>query len=300
MDDAPTTSEAKRVREIALLSILCYVAFSVCIPLIRLPRLHGHAMHSLVNWSTLATTFLFMFLQLWLPRSLVALKMKAGAALGAAAICAVCWLGLFSLLAHARMHHHPMYSLDIVVGATGAPVALTVGLSCLGLLLSRIIREVNVLLPVAFIAMPIDYIGAMTPTGYTADMVRHHPSVVQSVSVGVPVFHGVAPIGFIGPGDVLFVAFFLAVVQNLELNTKGTFWLMFALLTATMIVVTILGVNVAALVPMGFAVLIANFRYFHLRRSEVFATIYATLIVLALATAFFVYSHHHFFPAHGK
>ena len=143
--------------------------------------------------------------------------------------------------------------------------------------------------------MPIDYIGAMTPTGYTHDMVAHHPNIVQAVSVSVPVFHGVAPIGFIGPGDVLFIAFFLAVVQNLELNQKGTFWLMFVLLTLTMFVVSVYSLNVAALVPMGFAVLIANFRYFRLQRSEVFASIYAGLIVLVVVTAFYAYSHHHLF-----
>ena len=174
-------------------------------------------------------------------------------------------------------------------------LSLTLGLTFLGTILSRIIREANVLLPVAFVAMPIDYIGAMTPTGYTADMVKHHPSVVKAVSVSVPVMHGVAPIGFIGPGDVLFIAFFLAVVQTLRMNMSGTFWLMYVFLTATMIVVTAWGFNIAALVPMGFAVLFANFRYFKLQRSEVFASLYAMIIVLLLITGFYMYSHHHFF-----
>jgi hypothetical protein len=235
---------------------------------------------------------------LWFPRAIVALKVRPLVAVGAAIVCALFWVGLFVLQGYAHMHRLGPQSAAIMLTSTGLPVMLTIGLTCLGVILSRIVREVNVLLPVAFVAMPIDYIGAMTTTGYTADMVKHHPNIVHNVSVNVPVFHGIAPIGFIGPGDVLFVAFFLAVVENLDLNKLGTFRLMFAFLTATMFVVTFLGVNVAALVPMGFAVLIANFRYFKLRRSEVFASIYAVLIVLVLVIVFYVYSHHHFF--HGR
>jgi len=51
------------------------------------------------------------------------------------------------------------------------------------------------------------------------------------------------------------------------------------------------GVGVAALVPMGFAVIAANWRYFQLRRDEVFATIYACAIVIAIVGTFYAVSH---------
>lgn len=286
---------SERAKQAAFLAVLCYLLFSFAVPLIRLPHLHGPAMRALVGWSTLATTFVFMLLQLWLPRALVALRMRAANAIASLIVCAIAWRLFYEVMENPHWHRHLLGDAYVTVCVSGMGITLTLGLTCIGTLLSRIIREVNVLLPVAFVAMPIDYIGAMTPTGYTHDMVMHHPNIVRSVSVSVPVFHGVAPIGFIGPGDVLFVAFFLAVVQNLKLNERGTFWWMYVLLTGTMLAVTIFGVNVAALVPMGIAVLVANFRYFRLQRSEVFASIYAAIIVLVIVTAFYVYAHHHFF-----
>ena len=55
-----------------------------------------------------------------------------------------------------------------------------------------------------------------------------------------------------------------------------------------------MGFNIAALVPMGLAVLIANARYFKLKREEVFATLYAGLLIIALVTGFYLfYSHTH-------
>ena len=172
---------------------------------------------------------------------------------------------------------------------------ITSACTFLGIALSRIVREVNVLLPVALVAMPIDYLGAMTPIGFTQNVMTQHPAMVQAVSVPVPTLGGLHPIGFIGPGDALFLAFFLAVVQRLALNMRGTFWGMYVLLTLTMLIVLTTGANIAALVPMGLAVLIANGPSFRLQRSEVFATLYAAVLVLVLVVAFYGYSHTHFF-----
>ncbi|HEY3333452.1 MAG TPA: hypothetical protein VGK19_25700 [Capsulimonadaceae bacterium] len=293
--DAVDKAAIERRVNLAIAAVLAYVAYSVFIPFIPLPHLPRHALQLYASVATLVTTLLFMFLQLWMPRMVVALRPRPLQAAGVVLICVAAWL-----LANAFLHPYrglareSNHTLFILRAATMGAL-LTLGLTYLGTILSRIIREVNVLLPVAFVAMPIDYIGAMTPTGYTADMVKNHPDVVKNVSVSVPVMHGVTPIGFIGPGDVLFIAFFLAVALNLRLNEKGTFKLMYVMLTATMIFVTMTGINVAALVPMGCAVLIANFRHFKLQRSEVFASLYAMALVLVLVVAFYLYSHRHFF-----
>ncbi len=297
-DESPVTPLAavsERDKQIAFAAMLCYIIFSIGVPMLQLPHLPRREMFFFVAGATLVTTLVFMFLQLWLPKALVALRPNVPQALFMLAGCIAAWF-LANMYVHPYrgMAHESNYTLQVLRSASMG-LSLTLGLTFLGTILSRIIREANVLLPVAFVAMPIDYIGAMTPTGYTADMVKHHPSVVKAVSVSVPVMHGVAPIGFIGPGDVLFIAFFLAVVQTLRMNMSGTFWLMYVFLTATMIVVTAWGFNIAALVPMGFAVLFANFRYFKLQRSEVFASLYAMIIVLLLITGFYMYSHHHFF-----
>ena len=81
------------------------------------------------------------------------------------------------------------------------------------------------------------------------------------------------------------------------MNEKGTFRLMYVLLTITMLVVIIspFPLQIAALIPMGLAVLIANKNSFKLERSEVFAMFYAIAIVLAVVVAFYLTSHKYIF-----
>lgn len=287
----PTPKLSRSPVRTAGLALLAYVAFNLLLPFVPLPhhRLGIGVIISLVLSSTLA----FMLLQLWLAQAVVAVRPRPLAAGGLALLCAGVWTLLFVLPA-AHRANPPFFVLF------GQSLAVTLGCTFLGILLSRIIREPNVLLPVALVAMPIDYLGAMTSFGFTAHMVAQHPNFVKHVSVQVPgvgsaTHHGLTPIGFIGPGDILFVAFFLAVVLRLDMNVRGTFWWIYGLLTATMIfVLSPWGINIAALVPMGLAVLIANYKYFKLKREEVFATLYAAILVLALVTGFYFYAHSRF------
>lgn len=287
-------------RRAALLVLACYLAFDLLLPLVPLP-LHRPP-RIVVGAMVFASTAAFMLLQLWLAQSVVNLKPPPALSAVLTLVFVAFW---FAVLWY--IHPHRGASLrantpffiwrPILLGLT-----ITLGCAFFGILLSRIIREPNVLLPVALVAMPIDYIGAMTPVGFTQNVVAQNPRLVQALSVPVPAVgsaghHGILhPIGFIGPGDALFMAFFFAVVLRLNLNVRGTFWWMYGLLTATMLLVlSPVGFSVAALIPMGLAVLIANGRSFKLKREEVFATIYAAALVLALVTVFYFYSHSHFF-----
>ena len=284
---APPTP--RRPWRMALLALGVYLAFNLLLPLVPLPhhRLGLAAIISLVLSSTLA----FMLLQIWLAQAIVNAKPRPLLSAGLAFLCAAVWT--LALLPVSRLLHSPL-----LIGVAQS-LAVAVGCTFLGILLSPIIREPNVLLPVALVSMPIDFLGAMTPIGFTAHIVAQHPDFVKHVSVKVPGvgsathYGGLAPIGFIGPGDVLFVAFFFAVVLRLNMNVRGTFWWIYGLLTATMLfVLSQWGFNIAALVPMGLAVLIANFRYFKLKREEVFATLYAGLLIVALVTGFYLYYSH--------
>lgn len=291
---APAAVPVPDVRRAAVYALLAYVAFNLLLPLVPLP---AHRPPALVLGAlVLLTTAAFMLLQLWLARAVVTLRPRPLVCVALAVLCAGLWTLDFWALAHSHTLRLPLFVLQLALG-----LSITLGCTFLGILLSRIIREANVLLPVALVAMPIDYLGAMTPIGFTQNAVAQHPGVVQMLSVPVPrvggAHHhsGLHPIGFIGPGDILFMAFFFAVVLRLNLNVRGTFWWMYGLLTATLLLVLVTGTNIAALVPMGLAVLAANFRHFKLKREEVFATVYAALLVVALAAGFYAYSHAHFF-----
>lgn len=291
-------------RGMALLALASYLAFDLLLPLVPLPRrpLSPVAFGGLVVASTMA----FMLLQLWLAQVVVNLKPRPAACAALALVLAALWFGV---LWYVRPHRNWAPGINaaffilrpILLGLT-----ITLGCAFFGILLSRIVREVNVLLPVALVAIPIDAIGAMTRIGFTQNAVAHNPGLVQALSVPVPAVgsgahhHGALhPIGFIGPGDALFMAFFFAVALRLHLSVRGTFWWMYGLLTATMLLVLFTEVNIAALIPMGLAVLIANGRFFKLKREEVFATVYAAALVLILVSGFYWYSHTHFFHPQG-
>lgn len=282
----------------ALLALAAYLAFDLLLPWIPLPRhIPLLAAASLVFASTSA----FMLLQLWLAQAVVSLKTRPAANAALMILFAALWFAVVWYMRPHRGWTHGANELLYILRPILLGLTITLGCAFFGILLSPIIREPNVLLPVALISMPIDYIGAMTPIGFTQNAVASNPHLVQALSVPVPsagsgTHHGALhAIGFIGPGDALFMAFFFAVVARLNLNKRGTFWWMYGLLTATMLLVLFTGLNVAALIPMGLAVSVANYRYFRLKREEVFATIYATGLILVLVTSFYFYSHSHFF-----
>ena len=273
-------------------ALLWYAAFVILVPLVPLPH---RIAFGVIAFLTLGTTVAFMFLQMLLALAVVGSKPTVPQSLGRGLVLALLWVAaLFAVhpWPHlARPANHFLYLMSNPVRG----ILLTVSLSLLGVALSRIIRERNVLLPVAFAAMPIDYLGAMAPQGFTHDVVKHAPQIVQAVSVGVPMMGGIRPIGFVGPGDVLFISFFLAAVVRLDMNVKGTFRLMYVLLTLTMLIVLQWGPPIAALIPMGIAVVAANWRMFRLERSEAFAMLYALIVVVSLAAGFYAFSHHVWF-----
>ena len=291
--------DARAARRTALLALAAYVAFDLLLPLIPIPRaaLPPIVVGLLMTLSTIP----FMLLQLWLAQSVVDLKARAVVSLLLAFALVALWLTtLFYVYPHRAWPsavNAPLFILTPLLRG----LTITLGCAFFGILLSRIIREPNVLLPVALVAMPIDYLGAMTPIGFTQNAVANNPKMVQALSVPVPAVGGggahggIHPIAFIGPGDALFMAFFFAVALRLGLNVRGTFWWMYGLLTLTMLVVLFTGIPIAALIPMGLAVLIANGRAFKLKREEVFATLYAVILILALVGGFYLYSHAHFF-----
>lgn len=272
----------------AALAVGAYAAFNLLLPLVPVSfhSLSRPALAALI----LGPTCVFMLLQLWLSRALVGLRPRPAVSVAVMAASAALWLLTLTTL-HSHGHIWPYLFRQLLLG-----LFITLACTFFGILLSRIVREANILLPVALIAMPIDYIGAMTPIGFTQNAVAQHPGIVHAVSVPVPTVGGLHPISYIGPGDALFMAFFFAVVLRLGMNDRATFWWMYGLLTIAMLLVLILpNFNIAALIPMGLAVLIANGRAFRLKRAEAFAVLYAGAFVLALVTGFYLFSHAHFF-----
>jgi hypothetical protein len=284
------------------LIVAIYFSFSVLLPLPRFDIRHVNGIIGALL--VLVPTAIFMLLQLLLSLSIVQLKLSAGKSTALAVACLAVWI---TVLAYFHPYHRVDYETLIFFRLCRFAllgIFLTLSITCLGCLLSLIIKEPALLLPVALIAMPIDYLGAMTPIGFTHDMVAHASKFVSSVSVAVPTIsvHGVSisPIAYIGPGDVLFMSMFFACVQRFSLAERGTFWWMYGLLTFSMIVVITATrpFPIAALVPMGLAVIIANLGLIKLKREEIFAVVYAGIMILVIVCVFYFYSHRHFIHMH--
>ena len=299
-DQRPAAPNARRL---VIAAIIAYAAFTLLLPLIPY---HPRVFHLPFTYATraqfylrfaafhIAPTALFMLLQLWLAQSLVALRWTVRQSVVALFLGVALWAATLALGNSFQHFTRSEAGIFAHVSPLVFSFAITLGLTAFGILLSRIVRERNVLLPAALVAMPIDFVGAMTSIGFTNNVVRRAPEIVSHVSVHVPHVSGLPVVALIGPGDALFIAFFLAAVQRLDMNLRGTFWWMFGLLTLAISEVIAVGFPIGALVPMGIAVLIANFRYFRLQRAEVFAIIYALVLILALVGAFFFLTSRHF------
>jgi hypothetical protein len=290
----PDYTQTGRARYVAIAAVVVYTLFDLLLPLVRIHPHHSRSMAEILGRLVafeLLPTGVFMLLQVWLAVSIVRLRWTGRIAAIYVAAAAVLWFLTLDQL-HPLRHAGTAVNMMILLSRTALlGLFLTTALTALGTLLARIIREPNVLLPVAVVAMPIDYVGAMTNIGFTNTVVKNAPNVVQAVSVPVPHMGGLHPLALIGPGDALFMAFFFTVVMRLDMNMRGTFWWMTCLLALAMFIVLLTPFPIAALVPMGISVLIANWRYFRLKRDEVFAMIYAALIIFAVVGAFYFISH---------
>ncbi|MEO7714869.1 MAG: hypothetical protein ABIY70_01595 [Capsulimonas sp.] len=276
----PTAPSGKWMQQ-ALIAGAVYFVFNFVLPKIHVDyaRIPSWAALVLVATSTIA----FMLLQLWVPRTIVAMEWPAKKNVIGALVFGAVWAIITFV--------HPIP----FVGRCLRGLTLTVSLAFFGILLSRIVREAKMLLPIALVAMIIDVVGAMTPIGFTNNAIQQNQPVIQPFLVPMPTVGVLHTLSYVGPGDALFIAFFFGIVQRNRLNMAGTFWLMFGLLAASMLAVLADIGNIAALLPMGIAVIAANIRYFKFDRSEVFAMIYAGVLAIAVTIAFFVYTHTHVF-----
>ena len=275
-----------------------FLIWGIVIPFIPVPVRHVPILAPLAVYA--AATVAFMFLQVWLLWSLVAYDRASSKGWQIAIAGLVTWV---VLLAGANLAERAMmrganispHLLFLVSPLTNVAASFALGFA--GARLSRFIKEAKILLPITVVAGIVDVVGAMSNIGFTSNVIKHIPKAVPMVSIAPPTFGHLPPMATVGPGDVLFLCFFYSIVQRFGMNGRGTFWVTFVLLSLTMLAVNIgpPSLRIAALLPMGLGMVIANFRYFKYTREETFAMIYAGIIVLAGAALFFVMTNRYVF-----
>lgn len=172
----------------------------------------------------------------------------------------------------------PFMSLLLIAGATST-----------GYLVSFLLRERNIVLPVAVFAGFTDF--WTVSVGPTAKMIKHAPHIVQAVSAPIPTPGAghITPISFIGPGDFIFLALLFGAICRLGMNLRRTYWFVFPLLSLGMLGVIVggaifrLNTGFPALVLIAIGVILANIGEFRLQKSEIKAIVVVVGIILALA-----------------
>jgi hypothetical protein len=170
---------------------------------------------------------------------------------------------------------------------------------CLGAggLVSRLIKDKNILLPVTLFLAALDMFLVLTPTGITHIVMNAAPQALHQMGYAVPRVatphtHGlVRQLAVVGPADLLFLAMFFASLHKFGMRARQTAWAMVPTLFAYLLIVVLLGGlavgrfslgALPALVPIGAVVLIANFRMFTLSKEEAASTVLVGLLMVGL------------------
>lgn len=168
----------------------------------------------------------------------------------------------------------------------------------LGALLSMLIRDKNLLLPVAIFLAGLDMFLVFAPVGIARQIVEKNPELFKSVAYTVPkVATGeptgmIVPMAFVGPADFFFLAMFFVAICRFNMRVHETLkWIVPVLLGYLAIVMLAGGVRIGpislgmlpALLPIGLTVLLVNRKEFKLAKDEKAATVVVGLIAVALA-----------------
>ena len=264
------------------IAIAAFAALRLCIPYARVFGGFGSA-GAAADMAIFTTAF--MAAQILVIRNLCSLQPRL--AVGGAVF-------VLSLAAFAAL-----LTLKLTIGA-GVWLDLSLDLgrllaaAFLGYVVSFSLLDKNIVLPVAGFAAYLDiWMVVWGPTKY---FVTQAPEVVQAVSAPIPApgGHG-AVVSFIGPADFVFLAIFFGAIYRLRMEPARTYWFALPLLAGAMLMVITMphfrhAVGLPALVPIGVAVIAANYRHFRLEKQEKLAVIVVSGL-LAAALAVFLLAH---------
>ncbi len=180
----------------------------------------------------------------------------------------------------------------LMAGVPGLPDLCVVALAAgLGVQLSRLLRAPNLILPVAVVLALTD-IWTVMLNGPVQRIMQSQTEAAQRVTaammVGLPpkeLQTGAAPMAGAGFADFLFVAFFVACITRFapaDALFRSTVKWVVGVLSLYVLVVMFSGLALPALVPIAVTVIVLHRRLFTYTRAELFAMIYALLLLAAV------------------
>jgi hypothetical protein len=260
----------------ALLLFACYILLVVTPLIPGLPPVAG----------SLLATLLFAALAMAVMLAMARVTTRAWHEAAGLAVFLGLWyvLGDFAeKLQHARVYLSPAVNLAFMMACVAA-----------GKLLSRIIRDRNILLPVCIVAALADLYTVFA--GPTGQALQEAPKLVQKLSVAIPQpgsatgptgHMGLAFAGTMGLGDFIFIAMFFAAAMRFGFRLRRSYWGILlptaTALTGFLLAPKLPGIPLLPFIATGF--LVANWGEFRLTAEEKSNLRMAGLIVAVLVAA---------------
>jgi len=237
---------------------------------------------------SILATVVFAALSMALILSLARLRTAAWHELASLVVLAGCWR---LLMQFAAAHETVRLYVGPAVG-----IAFMLACVCAGNLLSRIIRDRNILVPVCVVAMIADFYTVFA--GPTGKALEQTPKLVQALSVAIPQVgsatgpagaRGLAHAATMGLGDIIFIAMFFSAAARFGFRLRRAYLgILIPTLVAIVAVLTVWWLPALPLLPFiagGF--LVASAREFHFSAEEKRNLKWVGLILL-VATAILV------------
>ncbi len=183
------------------------------------------------------------------------------------------------------------HGLGAVLFSPVAQTGLMIWCIGLGALISSILRDKNILIPVAIFLVGFDIFLVLTPLGFTQKILQQNPNLLSSVAMQIPksisVTHEVskatvATAGLVGPADLVFLGAFFLAMFKFNMRPKETLKVMIPVLIVYMLIVLVSGWALPALVPIGVVTLLVNRKEFNLNMDEKASTVVLAVIILGI------------------
>lgn len=196
------------------------------------------------------------------------------------------WGGFFLLEGPAYRASPFLANLSVALSQVGIQT-FCVGL---GAFLATMLRDKNLLIPIAIFLAVYDVFLVRTNIGPTHQLIVHAPAILKSTAVRIPAastHHGngiVAANAYVGDADVVSLAAFFVALFRFRLRTRETFLFMLPTLIAYLLIVIRFDIELPALLPIGAVILLVNYREFKLSKDEKLGTAIIACLACGLLT----------------
>ncbi len=197
--------------------------------------------------------------------------------------------------------HIPIHSklglLGIALLANLSQIGLLTWCLALGALISTLLKDRNMILPIAIFLAAFDAFLVLTPIGFTHKLLTAHPEIMHHIAYQVPMIptklrlSPVVPFARIGPADFLFLGMFFIDLNKYGMKAGRTFLWIAPTLVGYLLFVSIFGsikigplsLNaLPALLPIGLVVILVNRHEWKLSPDEKRSTLIICIAALAL------------------